>query len=202
MDLGLGVDGDFERLGVVPILLPRGRHVIEDKIGLGEFLQGFGFLDAFEAIAHSIEDVPEGALAGQAIVAVAFVLLESLADLAGGQVGVPACGLHLGVSLGARLDDAADVSGELGIFDLRGSLAAGGEVFDTADAPAGLVQARGDRRPPPAEAAFSVAWVAAAQFGGDLGLEESALLALEGACRTTDQLLERLGGSGHRVSLG
>src|SRR5262249_9709734 len=44
--LGLGVVGDLQRLGVVLVLLPRRGDVGEDGIGLREFLQGPGLLDA------------------------------------------------------------------------------------------------------------------------------------------------------------
>ena len=61
--------------------------------------------------------------AGEAVGGVALLVLEGLADLAGGQVGVAAGGLHLWVGLGGWLDNAVDVSSQLGVFDLAGSLA-------------------------------------------------------------------------------
>src|SRR4051794_38663891 len=60
--LGLGVVGDLQRLGVVGVFLLDPVDVGEDGVSLGEFLQGFGLLDAPEPVAHAVEDVPQAAL--------------------------------------------------------------------------------------------------------------------------------------------
>src|SRR5262245_19117439 len=109
--------------------------------------------------------------------------------------------LSLGVGLGVRLDEGADVGGELGVFDLGAGRGAGGEVLDAADAGSGLVLAGGDGVAVEAEASFGRAGTAVAHSVGDLGLEEAALVALEAARRRADQLLIHVSCCGHGFTL-
>src|SRR5262249_27626016 len=179
----------LQRLRVVLVALVDGSDVIEDGVGLLQLLQRFGLLDASQAVAQAVEDVPHGALAGQAAVGVALLILHRLQDFPSAQVGVAAGGLDFGVGLGVRLDEDADVGGELGVLDLGAGPGAGGEVLDAADAGSGLVLAGGNGVAVEAEASFGRAGTAVAQSVGDLGLEEATLVALEAARRRADQLL-------------
>src|SRR5262249_4327058 len=199
--LGLGVHGDLQRLRVVPVRLAAGGHVGEDGVGLLGLLQRLGLLEAFEAGAHSGWHVAQGAVAGQAGGGVTLVVHKRLAEFPGGQVGVTAGGPPFGVRQGVWLDEGADVRGELGVLDLAGRLAAGGEVLGAAEPGAGLVLAAGDGLSAPAEAALGGAGAAATQRVGDLGLEEAALVTLEAARRRADQLLGQLRRGIHRGTL-
>jgi hypothetical protein len=199
--LGLGVVGDLQRFRVVPVSLLDPVDVGEDGVGLGEFLQGLGLLDASEAVAHAVEDVPHAALAGEAVGGVALLELERLKDLSGREVGVTAFGLHLGVGRGVRLDEAADVGGELRVLDLGGEFAAGDEVLDAADAGACLVLPGGDGVAAEAEAAFGGAGTALAECVGDLGLEEAALVPGKAARCRTEQVVVDLNRDVHLKTL-
>ena len=57
-----------------------------------------------------------------------------------------------------------------------------------------LVESLLDGVAPPAEAAFGLAGVAAAQFGGDLGLEQAALVSGEPSGPRPDQGVEAFAG--------
>ena len=96
-----------------------------------------------------------------------------------------------------RLDDGPDVSGQRRIDLLAAFLAFGGEVLDATDAPGRLAEPLADRVASPAEAFLGLAGVAAAQLGGDLRLEESALMPLQTLGRRTDQAQIRLRSSVH-----
>ena len=184
--LGLGVVGDLQRFRVLLVLpLDRGA-IVEDGVGLREFLEGLGLLDSFEPVAQAVEDVLHAAYAGERVAAVALLVLERLEHLAGRQVGVAPCGLQFGVGQRVRLDEGTDVSGKLGILDLRRALTAGAEVLEAADAGAGLVLPGGDGGAAEAEPPFGSARAAVAEGVGDLGLEESTLLPGEPARRRTD----------------
>src|SRR5215217_2149533 len=80
VDLRLGVDGDLQGFGVVAILLAGGAHVGEEGVGVLGLLQRFRLLNPLEAIAHAVEDVAQGALLGQPVVAVALLALQRLQD--------------------------------------------------------------------------------------------------------------------------
>src|SRR6516165_5685134 len=135
VDLRLGVDGDLQGFGVVARLLAGGAHVGEDGVGVLDFLQRLGLLNPLDPVAQPVEDVAQGALLG-------------------GQVGVASGGLQLRVGLGVRLDHGADVGRQLRVFDFARDGALGGEVLDTAEAGAGLVDALLDAVTAPAEAAL------------------------------------------------
>src|SRR3954453_7766579 len=195
VDLRLGVDGDLQRLGVVAVLPAGGLDVGEDGVGVLGLLQRLGLLDPLEPVAHPVEDVAHGALLGQAVVAVTLLPLQRLQDLLGGQAGVAPGGLQLRVGVGVGLDHGADVGGQLRVLDLARDGALGGEVLDAAQAGAGLVQARLDGVPPPAEAALGGAGAATTEGVGDLGLEQAALVPPEALGRRADQvvvLLDRM----------
>jgi hypothetical protein len=196
--LRLGVDGNPQRGGVVLDLLPGGLHVNEDGVGLLGLLQRLGLLNPLEPVAQAVEDVAQGPLAGQLLALVAFLGLQRLEDLGGGQVGVAALGLQFRVGLGVWLDEVADVLGALRLFLLPAGPATSGEVLDTADALPAFVQALADGVAPLAEAPFRLAGVAAAQLSGDLGLEQAALVPLEVSRRRADQLVVGFGSSGHQ----
>jgi hypothetical protein len=100
-----------------------------------------------------------------------------------------------------RLDDSADVGGELRVLDLGGEFAAGDEVLDAADAGACLVLPGGDGVAAEAEAAFGGAGAALAECVGDLGLEEAALMPGEAAGCRTEQVVVDLNGDVHRKTL-
>src|SRR5690242_17946935 len=197
VDLGLGVEGDLQRFRVVLVALVDSLDVGEDRVGLRQLLQGLGLLDALEAVAQAVEDVTHTALAGQTLVAITLVDFQCLQDLAGGQVGVAAGGFDFGVGLGMRLDEGANVVGELGVFDLGARPGAGGEALEAADAGLGLVLSGGDGFAVEAKAAFGGAWTAVAEGVGDLGLEESACVPFESACRRADQLFVHFSRTAH-----
>src|SRR6516164_4993447 len=179
VDLRLGVDRDFQGLGVVALLLAGGVDVGEDGVRVFGLLQWFGLLNALEAIAQAVEDVAHGALLGQPVVAVTLLALQRLQDLLGGQVGVASGGLQFRVGLGVRFDDGADVGCQLQVYLFAGQGAFGGEVVDTAQAGRGLVQTRLNAVTAPAEAAFGGAGAAATKGVGNLSLEQAALMAFE-----------------------
>ena len=77
------------------------------------------------------------------------------------------------------LDDGADVGGQSRVLVLAALPAARGEVLQAADAVMALVQPLLDGLAPPAEASLGLAGVAAAELGGDLGLERAALVSGE-----------------------
>src|SRR3954466_15174042 len=189
VDLRLGVDGDLQGLGVVAILSAGGAHVGEDGVGVLGLLQRLGLLDPLDPVAHPVEDVAHAALLGQPVVVVTFLALQRLQDLPGGQVGVAPGGLQLRVGLGVRLDHGADVGRQLRVLDLARDGALGGEVLDTAQAGAGLVQARLDAVTAPAEAALGGAGAAATEGVGDLGLGEAALVPPEALGRRANQVV-------------
>src|SRR3954452_24204921 len=192
VDLRLGVDGDLQRLGVVAVLAAGGLNVGEDGVGVLGLLQRLCLLDPLEAGAPPVEDVAHGALLGQAVVAVTPLVLQRLQDLPGGQVGVAPGGLQLGVGLGVRLDHGADVGGQLRVFDFARGGALGGEVLDTAEAGAGLVQALLDAVTAPAEAALGGTGTAPTEGVGDLGLEQTTLVPLEPlGCRANQAVVLR-----------
>src|SRR3954449_8002845 len=189
VDLRLGVDGDLQGLGVVAILSAGGAHVGEDGVGLLGLLQRLGLLDPLDPVAHPVEDVAHGALLGQPALVVTLLLLQRLQDLPGGQVGVAPGGLQLRVGLGVRLDHGADVGCQLRVFDFPRDGALGGEVLDTAQAGAGLVEALLDAVTPPAEAALGGAGAATTEGVGDLGLEQAAFVPLEPLGRRANQVV-------------
>src|SRR5262249_14744946 len=171
LDLGLGVQGDLQGLGVVLDLLAHRGDVGEDGVGVLGLAQRLGLLDALESVAHAVEDVAQRPLAGQVLLGVAHPGLQLLAQLLGGQVGVAALGLQLGVGLGEGLGEGADVPCPLGVLLLPAGPAACGEVLHAADALTQLVQALGDGVAAPAEAAFGLAGVALAQPKSNLTQE-------------------------------
>src|SRR4051795_3268287 len=171
VDLRLGVDRDLQGFGVIAILLAGGVHVGEDGVGVLGFLQRLGLLNPLDPVAHPVEDVAHGALLGQPVIGVTLLPLQRFQNLLGGQVGVAPGGLQLRVGLGVRLDHGADVGGQLRVFDFARDGAFGGEVLDTAEAGAGLVQALLDAITTPAEAALGGAGAATTKGVGDLGLE-------------------------------
>src|SRR5438046_561454 len=77
------------------------------------------------------------------------------------------------------LDDGADVGGQLRVLLLAALPAACGEVLPAAEPAVQLMQPRRHGVASPAEAAFGPAGIAAAECGGDLGLEEAALVSGE-----------------------
>ena len=85
--LRLGVHGDLQRLGIGPGLLPHGRHVGEDRVGLLGLLQRLALLDPLEAVVHPVEDVPHRPFAGQFRRGIALGD-QGVAHLGGRQVGV------------------------------------------------------------------------------------------------------------------
>src|SRR5215207_2263306 len=194
--LRLGVDGDLQRLRVALDLLSHRGEVGEDGVGVLGLPQGLGLDDALEPVVHAVEDVPQGPRAGQVLARVAL-LLQRLADLRRRQVGVAPRRLQLGVGLGMRLDDGADVLGQLRVLGFPALLAAGGKVLQTAEAVLLFLQALADGVAPPAKAALGLARAAATQRGRDLGYERTALVAGQAAGRGTDQDLVRLGGRVH-----
>src|SRR3982750_4674982 len=104
---------------------------------------------------------------------------EGLSHLGGRQVGVSTGRLEFGVSVGVGFDDRADVRRKLRVLFFTSLSAACREVLQAADSVMTLVQSLRDGLTPPAEASFRVAGVAAAQFGGDLGLDRAALVSGE-----------------------
>src|SRR5579871_2290607 len=179
-DLGLGVDGDLQRVQVAPHFLADRLDVGEDGVRVLGLLQGLTFADAFEPVPHAVEDVTHGPLAGQRFRGVAL-LDQCPAHLGGGHVGVQARRLQLGVSLDVRLDEGADVRGQPRVLVLAALLSLGSEVLHAADAPLGLVQPRLHGIAAPAEAAFGLAGAALTQLGGNFGHEQATLIALEAA---------------------
>src|SRR3954464_16046844 len=163
VDLRLGGDRDLQGLGVVAGLLAGGVHVGEDGVGLLGLLQRLGLLDPLDPVAQPVEDVAHGALLGQPVIAVTLPALQRLQDLPGGQVGVTPGRLQLRVGLSMRLDHGTDVGGQLRVFDLARYGALGGEVLDTAEAGAGLVQPLLHAATAPAEAALGGAGAAATE---------------------------------------
>src|SRR5262245_3092038 len=187
VDLRLGVDGDLQGFGVGAGLLAGGAHIGEDGVGVLGLLQRLGLLDPLDPIAQPVEDVAHGALLGQPAIVVTLLPLERLQDLPGGQVGVAPEGLQFRIGLGVRLDDGADVGGQLRVPDFARDGTLGGEVLDTADAGAGLVQALLDAVATPAEAALGGAGAATTKGVGDLGLEQAALVPPESLGRRANQ---------------
>ena len=84
---------DLQGFWVVGILLTGLGHIGEDGVGLGQPFQGLGLLDASASVAHAVEDVTQGPLAGQAVAAVAIAVLQLLSQFPGRQVGVASGGL-------------------------------------------------------------------------------------------------------------
>src|SRR4051812_1567628 len=198
VDLRLGVDGDLQGLGVVAVLPAGGLNVGEDGVGVLGLLQRLGLLDPLDPVAHPVEDVAHGALLGQPIIDVTLLPLQRLQDLLGGQVGVAPGGLQLGIGLGVRLDHGADVGGQLRVFDFATDGAFGGEVLDTAEAGAGLVQALLDAVTTPAEASLGGTGAAPTKGAGDLGLERAALVSLEPLGGRANQAVVLRAGMVHR----
>ena len=63
--LRLGVHGDLQGFGIAASLLLHLLHVGENRVGLFGLLQRFAFLNPLEPVVHAVEDVPQGAFAGQ-----------------------------------------------------------------------------------------------------------------------------------------
>ena len=123
--------------------------------------------------------------------------IKAVAHLGRRQVGVPPRRLEFRVGVGVGLDDGADVGGQLRVLLLAALPAARGEVLQAADAVMALVQPLLDGLASPAEAAFGLAGVAAAQFRGDLGLEQAALVSGEPSGPRADQGVDVLDGVFH-----
>src|SRR6516164_9746365 len=198
VDLRLGVEGDLQGFGVVARLLAGGAHVGEDGVGVLDLLQWLGLLNPLDPVAQPVEDVAHGALLGQPVIVVTLQPLQRLQDLPGGQVGVASGGLQLRVGLGVRLDHGADVGRQLRVFDFARDGALGGEVLDTAEAGAGLVDALLDAVTAPAEAALGGAGAATTKGVGDLGLEQAALVPPEPMGRRANQAVVLLAWMVHR----
>ncbi len=105
--------------------------------------------------------------------------------------------LEFGVGVGVGLDDGADVGRQLRVLLLAALSAARREVLRAADPVVALLQSLRDGLTPPAEATFGLAGVAAAQFGGDLGLEGTALVSGEPSGPGPDQGVEARDGVFH-----
>src|SRR3954463_11014719 len=191
VDLRLGVDGDLQGFGVVAGLLAGGAHVSEDGVGVLGLLQRLGLLNPLDPVAQPVEDVAHGAFLGQPVLVVTLLPLQRLQDLPGGHVGVASRGLQLRVGLGVRLDHGADVGRRLRVFDFARGGALGGEVLDTAEAGAGLVQALLDAVTTPAETALGGPGAATTKRLGDLGLEQATLVPLEPLGRGANQAVIR-----------
>src|ERR1044072_6421262 len=131
--LGLRVHGDFQRLGLRPGLFPDLLDVGEDRVGLLGLLQGLAILDPLEAIVHAVEDVAHGPFTGQLLLEIAL-RDQGRADLRCRQVGVPPRRLEFGIGIGMRLDDGAEVGGQLRVLLLSALPAACSEVLQAADA--------------------------------------------------------------------
>src|SRR5512144_853110 len=116
------------------------------------------------------------------------------------RLGVAARRLEFGIGVRVGLDDRADVRRQLRVLLLAAPSAAGGEVLQAADPAPALVEPLLDGLTPPAEASFGLAGVAAAQFGGDLGLERAALISGEPPGPGTDQGIEAFDGAFHEGS--
>ena len=168
----------------------------EDRVGLLGLLQRLALLNPLEAVVHPIQDVPHRPLAGQVLIGIA-ARLQGDAHLGGREVGVAACRLQFGIGVGMRLDDRADVGGESGVLLLAALAALGGEVLPAAHPGAQLVEPLLDRIASPAEASFGQARATAAELGGDLGLEESALVSGEASGAGADQSIEAFTGFVH-----
>ncbi len=80
-----------------------------------------------------------------------------------------------------RLDDCADVGGQLRVLVFAALSAASREVFQAADPVMAFLQSLLDGLASPSEASFGLSGVAAAEFGGDLGLEGAASVSGEAA---------------------
>ena len=95
------------------------------------------------------------------------------------------------------LDDGADVGGQLRVLLFAALPASRGEVLQAAHPVTQLVQSLLDRLASPAEASFGLAGAAVAQFRGDLGLEQAALVSGQPSGPRTDQGVEALDGAFH-----
>src|SRR5947209_1117176 len=126
--LGLRVHRDFQRLRVVPHLLPDCLDVGEDGVGLLGLLQRLALLNALEAIIQAVEDVAHRPLAGQVLLPIAFGGQQGRSYLGSRQVAVAACGSQLGIGVGLGLYDGPDVSRQLRVLVFAALAAAGGEV--------------------------------------------------------------------------
>ena len=96
-----------------------------------------------------------------------------------------------------RLDNHADVGGQLGVVLCAALAALGGEVLPAAHPGAQLMGSLLHRSASPAEAAFGQAGAAAAECEGDLGLKESALVTGEASGSGANQGVEAIAGVVH-----
>src|SRR5205823_9351918 len=85
------------------------------------------------------------------------------------------------------LDDGADVGGESWILLFAALPAARGEVLQAAHPVLLLVQSLLDRLASPAEASLDLAGATPAERGGDLGLEQAALVSGQASGPRSDQ---------------
>src|SRR5512135_1026177 len=98
------------------------------------------------------------------------------------------------------LDDGANVSRQAWVLLFATLSAPRGEVLQATHPVMKLVQSRLDRIASPAEASFGLAGVTAAQFGGDLGQEQAALMSGQPSGSRPNQGLEARDGVFHGVA--
>jgi len=131
--------------------------------------------------AEAVEDVADG-LAGGHLPGQLGDGQEGVADGLGGDAGVGERGLELGIGLGVRGDEAADVNFHLGVPVLGGRPPPRLEMLDAADARTEFVQAGGDGVASPPEGGLGQAGGTAAVGVSHLRLEPPPLVPGE-QCR-------------------
>jgi hypothetical protein len=127
-------------------------------------------------VVHPIEDVPQGALAGQGLFGMALGD-QGVTHLGRRQVGVPPRRLEFRIGVGVGLDDGVDVGRQSRVLLFAALPAPRGEVLQAAHAVMLFVESLLDRLASPAEAVLGLPGVAAAQCRDHLGLEQAALVS-------------------------
>jgi hypothetical protein len=171
-------------------------HVGEDRVGLLGLLQRFAFLDPLQTIVQAIEDVPQGAFAGQLRVGIALVD-QGLPHFGGREVGVQARRLQSRVGVRMRFDDRAEIGRQLRVLLFAALPASRREVLPATHPVVEFVESLLDGVASPTEASFGQAGAAAAELVGHLGLEQSALVSCETSGARLDQGLEAFDGVFH-----
>src|SRR5512135_969180 len=138
-----------------------------------------------------IEDVPHRALAGQLLFEIALID-QGRSHLGRRQVRVPPRRLEFGIGVRVGFHDRADVGRQLWVLLFAASSASPGEVLPATHPVTKFVQSRLDGVASPAEASFGLAGATAAEFGGHLSQEQSALVSREASGPRPDQGVEAL----------
>jgi hypothetical protein len=155
IELGLGVDGNPQRVGagVGSLILPL--DVGEDVVRLAHFLQRLGLLHGPQFEAQPIENFPDRVGVRQLVVGPALLLDQRLPDRRGGQAGVEKRRLKLRILLALRFRQRLNIGLQFGPFHFRLLVATRREVIATHDARPQLIQSQFDRVPSPTKDPFS-----------------------------------------------